>query len=186
MNIIKPKYVVGDKVWIRQYDEGCYPDYWNEEMIKMSDSEAIVMRVYSTAKIEYQLDDWTFCENDILFKMPRERERERERVSTKLQEAIDVMPYLTFPSNWRIKMMPVTRDPKLKLLHYYIRKRSWPVDKDNRVSIILIPVLFDRQKFNWQIYPMENADSGRCSIDDIGGLFKLIRRSLAHIENKRL
>ncbi len=94
----------------------------------------------------------------------------------------DKIPYITFPPNWRVKVIPPMRGAMARFLI------TLPLTEQVRTSVYLDT--FDRLGVRgspyWEVYPY-NDDTARYDIDDTAGLLAGISKSLSQqVEKERL
>ena len=93
----------------------------------------------------------------------------------KFREFVEQMPFLKFPKNWEVAIIPPFGGA---LVRFLVRIKG---DENNTIS-----VYFDAHEMlgyyegkpYWEIYPDEDGDVSRFPLDDKEGLIKGIGRAL--------
>lgn len=91
------------------------------------------------------------------------------------------IPYLEFPSHWRVKIIPPFVGAVVRFL---IRTDQMP--KDERVSVYLdcYDNLGSVGEPYWEVYP-NGGDIMRCSMNDTGGLLQAIGEAILSLETRK-
>jgi hypothetical protein len=102
----------------------------------------------------------------------------RLEVAEEWDKIIPQIPFLSFPSHWKVKIIPPIT---MAVARFWIRTDKMP--KDERVSVYLD--WHDRLGFvgepYWEVYPVEN-DTHRCLLNETDELIETIAKALKALE----
>lgn len=88
---------------------------------------------------------------------------------------IDRLPWIQFPSSWKVKVIPPYGDA---VVRFHVKlpngaEKSVYCDSRNSLGFYTNP-----PTPYWEVYPY-NDDVGRCAVDDVAGLLEMIREGAA-------
>lgn len=91
------------------------------------------------------------------------------------RDEIDRLPWIQFPSSWRVKVILPYGDAVVRFLVKLPDGAEKSVCCDSRNSLGFYT---DPPTPYWEVYPY-NSDIGRCAVDDVAGLLEMIREGAA-------
>jgi len=88
----------------------------------------------------------------------------------KWREEIDRIPYIQFPADWKIQVIPPFANAVVRF------KVKLPCGKDKSIYLDSREALGCYGSPYWEVYPY-HGETGRCSIDDVDELLRMIADS---------